>query len=651
MVWWMVTPVVQPQSPLLRDRLEGPFLGLDSVTNLKNLDPKFLVVADNTNIEASGAASKRSGYTSLLTAAWGSNAIQNGIEARFSGGVKLLLAGRGAAPGSGAFGYVTDTSFSGVTNISTGLTTTRPSLVQFSGLVFYYNGNDDFLYDGTNTRQIGITQPVNAPTPNATINGSLTVGAIYKYCYTYYNSTTGAESSPSPILTSAAVAADPNDGFRINITAGVATTADTIRVWRTLANEPIFYLDGTTAIASTTYDSTVADTGLGVQLAIDNTRPGIYGTFPYATVLANRVYLTGRSAKPNRVQISAVYQDGPKPESFPVKNFVDCESHIGSFDTNVGLGVAGDNLIVMKKYSIGRIDKIGVDTTQQSDDPVLFGYSEISRSVTCVSHFAGCNLYNEWVWLGSDNIYATDGNQIRTVADNVRSLISGFNYASPDTYTAFNDTVNKRLYFSVRGSSTNGNPDWILVGHYFDYPKIAWTIYRPGIDTVSNPGVMSGCFINVSEFVSKRIVFGNNQYSGKLYYLNNGTNDDTKGIYWRVRFAPRYLELNEEEKHYKKDYVNMQGLGTNYNVTVESFYNLSATSSESELLSLYANGSNWGAVNWGSFYWATNAPLILGHNLNTKAFCKQLQLSNFNADEPVSVFGFETSAYRTYIKG
>lgn len=636
---------------ILRARFSGGYIGLDTTASLTDIDPRALRVADNCNIEENGSISKRKGLDPKVT--YANRFVHNGLEFRpLTGAVKLAICTKQAGANSAEL-YSQPVGFGAGVLIANALANQRPSLSAAKGLLFYYNGVDDFLWDGgAGTRQIGITPPVAAPTFNANIPGSLVNGGSYIYAYTYYNSVTGAESSPSP--PSAVIVAGAMQGIRINITAGAAATADTIRIYRTVANGTILFLDSTAVIAATTFDSTKADAGLGKQLELDNSRPSVWGKFKYSISAENRIYLTGLSTNLNRIHVSAVYSEGPHPESFPAKNFADCESSKGLTDYNVGLGIAGNTIIVNKRFSVGRIEKIGIDSTVSSEDPMIFLYREISRSVNSLSHFAGCNLYGEWVWLGYDNIYATDGTQVRPVADRIRKTIRDLGLLPSDKYSAFNDTENKRLYFSVTSGAAECN--WVIAGYYKDYPEIYWTIHKPGVNTTTHPGVRAGCFFNTIDWDgTRRIMVGNNDLLGQIWEYGKVDSDNVagvaRGIAWKARFTPVTYGLEEEEKYYFKDIIVAQGSGGNYNLTAESIYSLSDTPYETELVSLFANLNNWGAFQWGNGYWGANIPLTVSHNSNSKAFRKQLQLSNINALEPVVVYSFDMQARPTYFRG
>jgi hypothetical protein len=183
----------------LRFTFGGPFKGLDTTSNLVSVDPAYLITANNADILEDGALSKRKGYISVLNSDWGSRTIRAGYEFTYSSALskKIVLYGMTGAGSSGIFGYIDGAG--AVQTISSSLATQKPSIIQFGDLLFVYNGTDDFVYDGTNTYQIGITPPAATPGLASNVNGSLVVGGTYSVAYTYYNSVTHAESSPSPL--------------------------------------------------------------------------------------------------------------------------------------------------------------------------------------------------------------------------------------------------------------------------------------------------------------------------------------------------------------------------------------------------------------------------------------------------------------------
>lgn len=650
------------QQNLLRARFRGPFKGLNTTSGLSDMDFSALRIARNLNLEDNGTLSNRKGTKALLGTPWGSRRIHQGLTFTNTSGDKLIIAGRESGNNTGALGVVAS-NFSSVTNISTGLNNRRPSLISIKGRLLYFNGFNDFLYDGTGgsnpdeVRQIGITPPVGAPTLASTANGNLVVGASYLVAYTYYNDNTKEESSASPISAPLTIAADPNDGITVTYVDGDANTATHVNFYRTFAGEPILFFDKSVAVGAGTSTTLIqADAGLGRELELDHTRPGVYGFFPYAWQGENRVFITGRDPLRNRVQISAITSTGPHPEAYPAKNFVDCESQKGLKDYNLGGGMAGDAVVVLKTESVGRVEKIGADDSTRADDPVIFNYREISRDVNAVSAYAACNVFGEYLWLGRDNVYSTDGVRPRRLADSIRQELLDMNLSISDDYSAHNDPWHQRVMFTVRSETTKTAPDWVLVGKYHNYPEFEWSIYTPADDNSSvESGIQAGCFFDTSLLANEEnIIFGAYDFSGKIYQMNTGLKDaETHSITIEVEFAPITYGLDEEEKLFIQDYITFIGGISAQDVSAFSKYNYSQTKVEPQLLKILGSGvAVWGGSTWGGTNWASALRVTtqVPHFCHRKAFTKQLNLK-WNATDFVTILNYQTMARPTFWRG
>lgn len=548
--------------------------GLDTTSPLPTMQEGYVRVARNCDLGLVGGYSKRQGYTNRLTGSvYGSRDIVAGIEYRPSSGVNQTVIFATDNSGSGGrLGYVSGGS---VVDIVTGLSgTLRPAFAQFDTRLFFYNGSTTpLLYDGSGTRQIGITAPVSAPTLAQGTSGSLTQLGTYIYAYTYYNSVTGAESSPSPLSASTTLTG-ANDDFTLTIAAGDSSTADTIRIYRTVANGNILFLDGTAAIGATSYLSTVSDSGLGQQIELDNSRITDWSTSPkYPVIADNRVFVVTGD---NEVRFSKIGQDGPMPESFQTTAFVPTTGGFGAYDKIVGLNKINQTPIVIKELSIGRLEPIG---TQEfvATDPVQYVYREISTTVGGVAHEAACQVLGELIFVAKENIYATDGINVRPIADSIQSTIRelGFSNAQRPKMSCINDKENRRIYVSVfNGGETD--PSIVLVGDYRFYPKFRWTTYEPGTNSTTHPGIKAGCFFEVTNSTSGKqdIYFGNIVANGKLYRMNDGTNDDGSPIFFRVVTRPYFFGNPLKVKLAKLAEVQAQGENASADLTIGSIFDL-----------------------------------------------------------------------------
>jgi hypothetical protein len=624
-------------------------LGVDETSNEASIPAGYVRSAWNANLGLSGGYEKRDGHSEQLSAEWTGLSITAGIEYRTPAitARKVLFGTDGTASG-GEIGY---DNAGAMTSVLSGLAgTVRPTFVQLNRLLGFFNGEDaPVIYDGAATRQMGITAPAAAPSLVAGTAGSLANGS-YVFAYTYYNSATGAESSPSALAT--IVLGGANDSVDLTLLAGDSDTADTIRIYRTTANGNELFLDGTNNIADTTYTSIVEDAGLSsIGLEYDNSR--ITDFVPtlnsiqaqYPSVAQNRVFLkTDR----NTIRHSKIGQSGPMFESFEASAVAYCKGKYGDRDDVIGSGVAGDVPIVLKERSVGRLDAIGVNPELSPFDQVRYNYIEISASVGAVSHWAGCQVYDEYVFLGRDNVYATNGQGIRKVGDRVAAFIQscGFLSSQVTKISAENDVRNQRIIISIFKDAVSTVPDYQLVGDYRKYPDFRWTFYRPGVNASTHPGIRPGCFFLAQNAVDGGfdLYAGNLDANGQYYKLNDGADDLTYGIYFRVKTRAYDKGAPMADKLYKDAGFHVRGNGEAYSMSVSAIYDLAGFEEGAENISLATGGAQWDVAVWDVDSWSDDAILLSQYSAHRKAKFQQLVFSNTGADQPIEILGWATSA-------
>lgn len=631
--------VQDPQQPEI-------FQGMDSTSPLQAIQPGYARSAKNCYPGLFGGVLKRDGYTTQLSSAWGARSVTGGIEFRAGAGSRqTVVFGTDGSASGGSVGYV---SAGAVVDISTGLSgTARPSFVQGGDLLFFYNGSDTpFVYDGSATRQVGITAPAAAPTIALSGGGSLNTSANYIWAYTYYNSVTGAESSPSAL--SATTATGANTRATLTILAGSATTADTIRIYRTVANGNTLFLDGTAAIGATSYVSSIADSALTTpQMELDNSR--IVDLAPnalYPVVCQQRVFLkSGR----NEVRYSKVGQSGPMPESFQATAVTSTVGTFGSNDDIVGQGKAGDVPIVIKERSVGRLEPLGFPDTLSASDPVLYQYVETSTEIGGVSHWAVTQVLGECVFLGKDNVYGTRGagGDLRPLADSMQATIRELGFASGQVakISAANDQKLRLVYFSVFATSADANPTYVLVGDYRKYPNFRWTLWTPGTNATTHPGVKAASLFSVTNSTdgTQDVLFGNSASNGQVYRLNDGESDNTKGIYFELVTRPYACGNPAAVKLFKTAYVYAEGSGADYDLDVSSIYDLSGGEEDQTSLSLSSGGALWDTATWDSSSWGSSAVPPRKYQTHRKAQHQQLVFRQTDASAPLTLHSWFTS--------
>lgn len=613
--------------------------GVDNTTAVDSPEIRGSIsIGDNTDLVDDSLAKKRAGYSAIST--WSTYNHRAGLEYKNPNGTRenLVYAEATTLTGtSGILGKFTGTS--APSTLQSGLVDgIKPSILQFRNLAFVFNGKDSVLYDGTATRQIGISEPVVAPTFITNIAGDQVVSGSYLFAYSYYNSQTGAESNLSPISdTMTAGVSASQAGFRISVVAGNATTADKIRIYRSYSGGNVLFRETEIVISSTSYDSTLLDGGLGTEAELDNSRlsePAAFGV-----VADNRIFAGGFASNPNRVQYSKVGVAGPMPESYQALDFVDCNLNDG--DKIVGFGVAGDNVIVIKERSVGRLVNFTSATGGiERQGSQKYVYEQISQQVTGLAHHLILSMDNIVLWFGRDDIYGTDGQQIFRFGKRVRSTIKSLDFNFSDKWSSINKTDTQQLIFSVTRSGKT-ECDYQFVGHYRNFPKIAFTFYTAGPTTSTHPGLVVGSLFETTSSGAKQFYFGSADGTGIVHHFDTGDNDNSLGIYWDMRLPWESNGNPNALKTFHSCYLLAAGSGVAPNNTVTMTFEKNTYSSivKSVVKSLIATASLWHGtgVNWASFVWATVSFNPLRFFPHKKAYYGRYGLNNIYANQPVAV--------------
>ncbi len=244
---------------LVKDVLADWSGGCQNSAEPDAIPPNAYIRARNTALTSIGkdsaAVRKRKGMTTLnTTAITGGAAIVGIYEFRKRSGstfthYHLVVSDNGRFslidPDTG-----TITTISASTFTSSSSQEYLPSFATANNLCFIVNGVDQKKYDGTNVYGIGIAAPASAPTlADSGVAGS--PNGTYEARVTYYNSTTGQESSAGPTSSTVTVASK-----KINFTS-IPTSSDaqvdTRRLYiRNTGTQANFYLAGTVSDNVTT---------------------------------------------------------------------------------------------------------------------------------------------------------------------------------------------------------------------------------------------------------------------------------------------------------------------------------------------------------------------------------------------------------------
>lgn len=678
--------------------------GLDTSSPINLLGPGYVRTAVNVNLGVTGGYVKRDGYINQFANAnvVGGFSIRQGLEYRkrttvqANPTVEILLYATNNISGGGEIGRLGKVSggvfapFTDKTNTVLNISSSkRPAFAQINNSLYVANGvNDPFVYEenGLYTRPLGIKYPVNVSnevdTPAASLvayagSDALNVGQ-YIYAYTYafrsnFDNRLLAESSPSnvslPVSTdganrklSLALRAFPDYGLPY-----LQHVTIYIRVWRTVANGNILFLENEIAGNLTSYTSDVPDNALEAeQMPLDNTQLEEYDGYQEArfpTVSRNRLILF--HSRINRGRFSKIGLEGPLAESFPVQNEFSVEGKFGAADGMVGAGQIKGVPIILKERSIGRLEEVGLPDLGNSDDAVVYIYREISETVGAVSHNAQCQVFDELVFLGRDNVYATDGQNVRPIGSSIQSIIktSDFTNDKASKLSAINDTKYRRIYITLYKDINSNEPDIVLVGDYQQYPAFRWTTYEAGPDA-DMPGVKAGCFFQTEATADGGldIYFGSATNEGQYYKMNQGGTDyktswngasastAANKIYMRLISRPYMFGQPMVTKLYKTAKVYAEGRAQTYDFQFGALYDLAPDEVGTVSKVVPGVASTWGAFNWApsnplgtTMYWTGPALNEFKYSMHRKAQMMQFAFTQNDAEAPVTLLGWGIS--------
>lgn len=617
-----------------------------------DLSQSPLLLADGAVEEAwncdidNGTYRKRNGISTVIASGEliANTSILAGIEyLPPTGPLKEIVFGTDGTGGGGTIYEIASGSF---TARETGLdATARPFFIQIGSQLLFVNGVDSpVVLNNTTTKQYGITAPSALTATSSATSGSKLAGERYLIAITYYNSATGAESSP--FIATPVVISGGHSSIALSFSAANSATADSIRVYCSYASSNILLLEDEISGVSTSYSATASDQELvQPQLELDNTRIDLLSSeVNFPALVDNRVFL--KTAK-NEIRHSKIGQSGPMFESFEASAVANTASKYGSYDDIVAIGSAGNVPIVVKERSVGRLDALGIPDTLSSVDNVRYVYTEISDNIGGIHHSAGTQVYGEYVFLSRNNIYATDGKDVRPICDQLSPLLraAGFTSAQKPRVSAINDETNQRVLISFFESATATYPDYIAVGDYEKYPEFRWTLYRPGISRTTHPGMRVGCFYSKKTNLGAYDYFvGNTAGNGQIYQLDSGTNDADSAIYFKLKTKAYTFGDPAAEKLVKTCTFQAEGSGSQYDMQISSLLNLSKVETGSANISLDDSGITWDNFTWDQGLWAGGQQLGVNYEPHSKCRFFQLVIRQTSADAPLKLYSWDLRA-------
>lgn len=271
---------------------------------------------------------------------------------------------------------------------------TESSFTEYRDVLYITNfdGNPT-KYDGVNEYRLGIVKPTVKPTvayaaPEVLLDGD------YTYTYTYYNSSDGTESAPSPIsdlivgsdgpisISFDAPSLDPQvDKIRLYRLGGAVTQYSLLIE---LPNAPVDYID-------TTLDIDLAGSTTLETIGYDPAPTGLkYLVESYAMLFG-------------AVGDKLYYSNIALPNVWPATNFLDFDDDI------TGIGAIQNGLLVFTKL------KTYIVT---GNSPETFSKYLLDSSQGCLSHYTIQFVKGTLLWLSEDGICTSSGGLVEVVTQN-----------------------------------------------------------------------------------------------------------------------------------------------------------------------------------------------------------------------------------------
>ena len=170
------------------------------------------------------------------------------------------------------------------------------SATQIDDLFALFCGRPAMIKDITSGDIERLGGPAPTGAASVALGGAGALTGTYRWVYTFYDSTSGWESSPSPISAALTPSAQDVDLTSLPTTADRENVTDK-RIYRTLlTNEEPFFLSGSVTLATTSYTDNVTDANLTTQAPLDGDHDEAPDGVYIGATWANRVFLAKDNA-------------------------------------------------------------------------------------------------------------------------------------------------------------------------------------------------------------------------------------------------------------------------------------------------------------------------------------------------------------------
>lgn len=329
------------------------------------------------------------------------------------------------------------------------------------------------------------------------VENTAPLDGTYQYVYTYYNSTNGVESAPSPVSNELEISAGT-----ITVTLPSTSTDSQVthkRLYRVGGDITQFTLVAELSAATTTYDDALLDSELdGRLLESDN----------YYQAPQGLQYLTSSYAMLFGALGSTLYFTPiGVPTAWPPEYSIEFEDEI------TGLGSVANGVLVMTRYSTFIITGTG---------PFSLAQQLLRGDQGCIS-FDSIQKITEGmlIWASEDGLCTSSGNNVISITKNMLGKVD---------LDPVSSAVTNEVYYCLNSDGT------VLAYDYRFTPILKWLT------------------LNVNSLLAANsTLYGHS--TGKLYEMFKGSINLT----FKYK-SPRFIEgASTQQKTYKKFYFRIDG--------------------------------------------------------------------------------------------
>lgn len=365
--------------------------------------------------------------------------------------------------------------------------------VTFVDRLFACNGQDFFLFDGTNTTDYNV--------PGGTTFAGVGVGAgsgmpdgtyFYKYGYLTDRGFLG------PLGATLSVTTSSNDSVNLSgfvIPSGFGVTS--IAIYRTNVSGADYFRIGYQVGTGTFNDANRPALELG------NEYVGLTLVPKYMEIYNNQLFMAGFSTALSQVIFSDIGEpQGVKPEF----NF---EVRTDDGDKVTALKFYNRNLLIFKEKSYHQLS---------GDNPDTFTLTQVSDQYGALSNRAVVSYEERCWWLSNKGIVEFDGANTGIVSNAVESIFLTMNIdAAKENAVAVHNKLRNEVWFSIPCNGATINNCTLV----WDYLARAWTKFE-GFEP-------SSLTMAKSRLGSEKAFYGG--YSGNIFNFGSSlTGDSQNGI-------------------------------------------------------------------------------------------------------------------------